>query len=280
MKGFINLGNTCYFNACLQCLFQIPTLSNHLITVDVQEYPCAFVKEYRHLVREFWIRDKHKTYCDPSKIIRIFRQKFKRFDNCAEHDAQEVLLCMLDLLHKGTKNHKSTRLVDNKEWRVKSDSLIKDIFYGQIEKRIIYSGGESTTRENCGSVMLNPVKDTSLELLLKEFGKDEVLEGYRDHENRKHLVAVIQHTLINRPNIMIFCFNMFVRKVRIKVPEFFGTHKLIALCMHVGNLSNGHYVAYTKHKNEWYFKDDDVVIKKRPTFNDSYYFCIFKNSLN
>ena len=278
MKGLNNLGNTCYFNACLQCLFQIPSLSNFLMKSSTKVYECEFMKEYIYLLRNFWIKNKDEKYCDTTKILKIFRIKFKRFDNDEEHDAHEVLSYILDLLHKGTKLHSCKRKDLNNEWNLKSNSLIKDIFYGQIRKSIVYNGGRSTSYENCATIMLTPNRNTTLEDLLTDFGRDEVIEGYTDKENKTHNISVLQHSIVNRPNVMIYCFNMFVRKFKIKIPEYIDNYKLIALCLHVGNKSNGHYVAFTKHKNEWYLKDDTSALKKQPNLNNSYYFCIFKNS--
>ena len=217
-------------------------------------YECEFMKEYIYLLRNFWIKNKDEKYCDTTKILKIFRIKFKRFDNDEEHDAHEVLSYILDLLHKGTKLHSCKRKDLNNEWNLKSNSLIKDIFYGQIRKSIIYNGGRSTSYENCATIMLTP------------------------NRNKTHNISVLQHSIVNRPNVMIYCFNMFVRKFKIKIPEYIDNYKLIALCLHVGNKSNGHYVAFTKHKNEWYLKDDTSALKKQPNLNNSYYFCIFKNS--
>ena len=277
MKGLANLGNTCYFNSCLQCLFQVPTVSNYFITQGY-EGDCKFTQEYSRMVKNYWTNKSEKIE-DTRKIIEIFKQKYKNFDNARQHDAQEVLVCIMDLLHKGTKNITTGREnIENKEWNLKTNSLIKDIFYGQLEKSIIYPGGKSITRENCAHLMFTPLKNTTLGDLLGDLQKDDVIEGYTDSGGVTHNVAVIKQVLINKPEVVIMCFNMFMGKVNVELPPKWGEYKLIACCLHLGSTRGGHYVAMTLHKNKWYLKDDESVREINPNFNNQCYFCIYKKT--
>ena len=56
-------------------------------------------------------------------------------------------------------------------------------------------------------------------------------------------------------------------------------YKLISCCLHMGGRTRGHYVSYTLHRDTWYLKDDDKVVKQKPSLNSSYYFCIYKSHL-
>jgi len=182
------------------------------------------------------------------------------------------------MLHKGTRDlgDLPPRGIDNKEWNMKTPSMIKNQFYCQIQTSVIYPGGESITRENNCGVMFTPHTNTTLEKLVEDMGRPETLEGYCDNDGHTHHVAALKREIINKPPVLIFCFNMFLRKVTVKIPENFENYKLVALCLHRGTLQRGHYVAFTRHRGVWYGKDDEGVTLKTPSLNDSFYFCVFK----
>ena len=277
MRGLWNNGNICYFNSCLQCILQIPLISNSFMTRRYHGN-CEFTHEYIKLVRGFWAKGEKKP-CDPYPLLKLFCERYRQFNTHGQHDAHEVFVSLLDILHKGTKQTSSRRVIDNPEWKLKSNSLIKEAFYSQIEKTITYPGGSSTTRENAGSILLTPTHDTSLLELMEGFMKEETIEGYRDAAGVCHPSAVLTQKLINKAPILVFCFNMFLKKVSVSIPEKFGNYKLISCCLHMGNSTRGHYVSYTLHKDTWYLKDDDRVVKQKPSFNSYYYFCIYKSNL-
>lgn len=256
MKGLKNLGNTCYFNACLQCLFQAPALSNPFL-LKPYEGKCEFTQEYCELLRQFWF-DKTKKVLDPSKLLGIFRKKFKQFDNQEEQDAQECMLCVIDLLEKARPS-------------------LKSVLYGTIEKKVIYPGGKSITEEKFAVLMLTPQKGMKLEELLKEHFKQEVLTDYEDDDGKTHHCAVLDQRVTKWPTILIVGFNMFSRKFVMEIPEKFQNYKLFSACTHLGSTRQGHYLAHTKHRGTWYLKDDDMVRKDVPVpTNGTFYFSLFK----
>lgn len=256
MKGLTNEGNTCYFNSSLQCLLQVPALSNKLL-LKPYSGDCEFTKEYSKLTTNFWL-EKKTPVVDSKNILNIFRQKYKHFNNSNEHDAQEALLCIIDCMEK-------------------SMPSIKNIFYGEITKNIIYSGGKTSATEKFSHLFLTPSKNCTLEELFEQYFKDEVLEGYEDDTGKKHHVAVLKQGMTKPPTVLIFALNMFSRKYDIKIPEKFMDYALCSMCVHMGNMNGGHYVSFTKHKGQWYFKDDNIVRKVDgiPS-NVPVYFCLFK----
>lgn len=262
MKGFLNLGNTCYFNSCLQCLFQTPSISNQFL-LKPYKGTCEFTTEYSRLLKLFWF-EKTTPVLDPTKLLGIFRNKFKQFNNNREHDAQEAMLGVIDILEKARPS-------------------LKNVIYGTLQKKIIYPGGSSVTNEKFSILMLTPTRNSSLEELLRDHMKHEVLEGYTDNSEKTHHVAVLEQSISKYPPILAIGFNMFNRKFKIKIPEKFKNYRLYASCVHMGSTRGGHYIAYTKHRNIWYLKDDDNVRKdvKHP-MEAPFYLCLFKlvNSSN
>ena len=54
-------------------------------------------------------------------------------------------------------------------------------------------------------------------------------------------------------------------------------YSLFAMCKHHGSHHGGHYVAYTKHRGQWFMKNDGFCtkIEKYPE-SDYYYLALFK----
>ena len=253
MKGFHNLGNTCYFNSALQCLLQTPVLSNYMIQ-NKYEGNCFFTREYRRLTRSFWVH-RNENILNNKKLLLMFKQIFKRFDNNDEHDAHEALVCIIDILEN-------------------SIPEVKNMFYGTLTKNIIYPGGNSETQEIMGPIILTCYNDCSLQDLIKKHFSDTVLEGYQDNNDKTYNVAVLTQTITKKPPILIFCIN---NKHNIKIPQIFENYVLYACCLHMGNTMGGHYIAFTKHKNKWYLKDDNMVREvDNPPENGTFYLCMYK----
>jgi pimeloyl-ACP methyl ester carboxylesterase len=71
MTGIPNFGNTCYFNSALQCLLQIPQLSNYFITADDYTGPCEITREYQKVVRSAWT-SKTDRFIDVRPLLGLY----------------------------------------------------------------------------------------------------------------------------------------------------------------------------------------------------------------
>jgi ubiquitin C-terminal hydrolase len=198
---------------------------------------------------------------NPEKLLKIFKKRFKHFDNSQEQDAHEAILCVIDILEKARPE-------------------IKDSIYGSIQKTVIYPGGKSITEEKFAVLMLTPKKNATIQELLKEhFSQEEVLQGYTDDSGKTHHCAVLTQKISKFPPIFIVGFNMFRRKHSIQITEKMNTYKLFAACTHIGTMGGGHYIAHTKHRGTWYLKDDDTITKNAPLPKAGpFYFCLFKST--
>ena len=107
MKGLENHGNTCYFNTALQCLLYIPVLSNYFIRKPYTG-ECEFTKAYGDLVKMYWTRGKeHITI---KNVIEAFQKEFPRFRTNEQHDVQEAVLCIIDILERSATRNKGVVL--------------------------------------------------------------------------------------------------------------------------------------------------------------------------
>jgi len=73
MRGFSNIGNTCYFNTALQCLLHIPILSNYLIR-NPYKGDCEFTQIYNELTHIYWT--KGEEMINVETILKAFQKKF------------------------------------------------------------------------------------------------------------------------------------------------------------------------------------------------------------
>ena len=147
MKGLTNYGNTCYFNAALQCILQVPQLSNYMILKNF-DHKDELVLEYQKIVKNFWTSPESSI--NILKFLKLFISKFKQFDNNNPNDSQEVFICFLDFLSNSC------------------GDFIKKIFYSEMEQKTIYSSGSSLKKEFTNIHILYPTQDSTLtELITK-----------------------------------------------------------------------------------------------------------------
>ena len=104
LTGLVNLGNTCYMNAALQCLSNVPALSDFFLacptTVEKAEKN-TLSKQYKNLLEDMWMRqNSRKAYTSPSGVLYAFKNVFPMFRGFQQHDSQEFLRCFMDILHE------------------------------------------------------------------------------------------------------------------------------------------------------------------------------------
>jgi len=102
LVGLSNLGNTCYMNAALQCLSNIPAVTNFflecpdLVPTDIKP---NLSLAFRNLVGQMW-SPTAPTYIEPSSVLYAIKSAFPAFRGFQQHDSQEFLRCFMDQLHK------------------------------------------------------------------------------------------------------------------------------------------------------------------------------------
>ncbi|CAK9301902.1 unnamed protein product [Gordionus sp. m RMFG-2023] len=160
LSGLVNLGNTCFMNSALQCLSNVPPLTEYFVSKKFLQDINAnnplgmkgqIAKAYAKLMESIWT-NKHisfslRTFKD---IVGEFAPTFSGFQ---QHDSQELLIFLLDGLHEDLNRIKKKPYIDLKEaegrkdedvareawkhFKMRNDSIVVDTFYGQLKSTLI-----------------------------------------------------------------------------------------------------------------------------------------------
>jgi len=160
MRGFINDETMCYFNSAVQCLFNIPVLTNHFLRDPYKgEGGCMFTTIYQVLLKHYWTADKTPLNLDGLHFA--FRKEFPRFRSDEQHDVQETVLCIIDILER-------------------SQPIIKNWFYGKKTQETIWPGGKTVNEEDFSIHLMTYRGDPDMSKMIKDSTDWNVLENFQD----------------------------------------------------------------------------------------------------
>lgn len=289
MKGLQNLGNTCYFNTALQCLLQVPQLSNFLIMKKLRGVQCEFTLEYQTLVKQMWL-NKTTRVENPQKLFNIFKRKFKQFNNTDQQDSHEMIVCFLDALDVSLRPFRPVHFPS----KSKDHSIIREIFYGQIIQEVVTPQGKTKNFEDTTCLMMFLSQNITLEKCLSGYTKWNFLDNYKDDNGNHQQVTTTRHMFWYTPYTLIMTFKMYIGKYKVKLPETFDLtpwihpdsphrkntrYSLFGTCTHHGSTHGGHYVSYVCHHGKWYLKDDTLVEQLQEPPLDGYHYVVFYKSV-
>ena len=158
MRGFSNIGNTCYFNTALQCLLHVPILSNYLIR-NPYKGDCEFTQIYNELTHIYWTKGE-KTPLNLDLLLFAFQRKFPRFKTDEQHDVQEAILCIIDILEQ-------------------YQPIVKEWFYGKKVQETIWPTGKSLNEEDF-SIHLMTSRGSDIGKMLQESTNWNTIENFED----------------------------------------------------------------------------------------------------
>lgn len=234
MRGFYNVGNTCYFNAALHCILRAKPLVDTIMSSSY-EGDCQFTHEFRK-IHASYVQDATDPI-DNRHLLVAFFYAFPMFKNLEQHDAQEALLCMIDILEKAI-------------------PAIKPMVYGKKSQETVFPGGKKE-KESQFCLHILDTKQHVLDKALEKSFAWNVLEDYRDDAGKTHHVATTREIIKEVAPVFFISFDA---KSRVQLLDGLNIgYELVASATHVGSQFGGHYASYVKQNDAWFLIDDHSV---------------------
>ena len=295
MKGIPNAGQTCFFNAVVQCLTYSPNLANYFLAgceeadVDLTLKGASSVAlAMASFVRDYWTREG--PLADASELYAAFTKACREFPRGKQHDAHLALVALLDKIHDGLPRFEPgpsavslCPAVRSKPWteslrkgsskkKKASCSVVSEVFRMQIETSMEAKGVASVSHDHVTCLSLPVNNHSSLSQCLAKYMEPETLPDVRV-DGGATTEARLAKRFTHLPRILVLHLNRFdgVSKIDRFVdythelslapycaPECEHHYRLFAVCLHHGSMDNGHYRACCEVQDRWFALDDDA----------------------
>ena len=185
--GLENLGNTCYMNSSLQALLHIDLLTEYFLRNsyirDINHdskfgFKGKMAQCYSRLVKELWTTGVDKNVINPQSFHTELTSMLNQFGGNDQHDAQELLACLLDGLSEDLNLIHNKPYIPNPDsdgqneyeladmWWAnhfkRENSVIQCIFTGQLKSVLTCGCGKySSARYEPFSFLTLPVPEDS-----------------------------------------------------------------------------------------------------------------------
>ena len=165
--GLMNLGNTCYFNSGVQCLMHTRPLMKYFLGQDWRREinECnpigmrgELAKAFGNVAKQIW---SSAPALPPKQLKDVMGQFATQFSGHSQQDSHELITFMLDGVHEDLNRCREKPVVEpvigdgtddiatgNLAWfshKLRNDSVIVDLFQGQLRSRLRCPKCEQTT---------------------------------------------------------------------------------------------------------------------------------------
>ena len=308
LVSIINLGNKCYSDSILICLYNTLKLTDYFIAQDSQyekdiDLDIKRKKQFlfTHIYKnEFLIKYRDAILYNPKIFYNITYTFLPKYNNTHQHDSNEFLLDLLQLLHSGLSYNIDIHI--SGQVQNETDILMKEyyIFWKQLYQnnfsiiitlfhavsinlfQCITCNKETIKFEPFNTIQL-PIKTTpqllsdSLDIYFTSYN---ILD--RTCPSCNNSGCHVEHSIFTLPNYLIIQLKRFhnhQHKINTLIdfplddldltkyitkkkndPNHY-IYSLYAVNNHSGNTQQGHYYTFFKNHDNWYQSNDSIITK-------------------
>ena len=269
VKGFANLGNTCYMNATLQCILHIPQLMSVILGNSTSD----LLKELGKL--KSLTRDVNKTVISPKTFRTILMKRCDQFSNNEQQDAHEFANFLVNELCSQV-IHIKNLMQSSLQVSISCDECFLDSV-NYVMSYILPVPINNYPRQcltDCIQDMLVPEQLTGgnkWNCLVCSKLCDATRTNYFEELPKILIIQLIRFTnnngILGKNNSQVE-FPI----TNLAVPMFNNNswsnanYTLKAVTNHFGTLRNGHYTStvFNSADNTWFHCDDSKVARAKP----------------
>lgn len=259
MKGFNNLGNTCYLNSGLQMIIQNKDLCN---IISALANKSTILNEYNKLIKSYY--DGNNGAISPNAVKQLASGRNSIFLGFNQQDSSEFIIFFLDLLNSEVKKVLGNKSLVDKlyEIEIQTNTKCKAMTCLKI----------STNIEKSTMLMLNvdetcTTLDECYKLSLQRIKLDGSEKYHCENCNKKR-IASQRKEVVSWPNHLVVWlrrykqvgnrFSKYNQEIRVPIIWREG-YQLTGIVFHSGSLHGGHYVYIGKVDDTWYLFNDSSV---------------------
>jgi ubiquitin C-terminal hydrolase len=261
MKGFANIGNTCYLNSGLQMLIQNKDLCQTILDYGNKS---LVLNKISHFILSY--HNNESVTLVPNDIKMIVASHQHLFMGNMQQDSAEFIVFLLDIIDEEIKKieKESNKVITgiSKVFTLKSDVRVKCKLTD-----CLYSSCHSETN-NYLLLDINP-EFKSLDDCYRLSKSAERLDNiYKCEKCKKTVMASKRSHVTEWPSNLIIWLKRFVQvnnrfsknSQSLDIPLIWrhGYH-LQGAVIHSGGLNGGHYIYVGKNNNKYYTFNDSMV---------------------
>ncbi|KAL4491373.1 hypothetical protein ABPG72_008029 [Tetrahymena utriculariae] len=237
--GLLNIGNTCYMNSALQCVFNIPGFLDYFTSgkykKEINQANKGIAYEFAELASSIEQNTSKNNFQRPSGLKFAIQKVNQQFLGSGQQDSQEFLRTLLDGLHNDLNRVQGKKPYRELEANIKlkplnkigeewfqyyldrDNSIVTDYFTGQLMSKVTCQvcQSESIAFDNFMDLSLSfmafrILNSYDLDRLIKAFLKEENLDDtYYCKNCKKHTKSKRQFYIWQLPDILVIHLKRF-----------------------------------------------------------------------